>query len=217
MRRSQNLSHPPRIYPAFPEYRPTLSPQICDPPRIYPSLQNIPLLRRYMHTPKIYPSVPEYTHPLNIYMRHSRNPPSNPKYTPILNIYMRPSQNLSLHFIIYTLLYQVELPESTPSLQNIPPFSTTICDAPKIYPVLPESTPPSQYIPPPPKYAKLPESTPPFRIYPLLHHYMRHSHNLPLPSRIYPPLNLDMRLWPETLLESTPSSQNIRPLFNIHT
>ena len=28
------------------------------------------------------------------------------------------------------------LPESTPSSQNIPPFSTTICDPPRIYPAL---------------------------------------------------------------------------------
>ena len=81
------------------------------------------------------------------------------------------------------------LPEYIPSFQNIGllPYSTTICNAPKIYPALPE-------YPPSLRYASLPESNPPSRIYPLLNHYMRHSHNLPLHPRIYPPLNIHMRL-----------------------
>ena len=137
-------------------------------------------------------------------MRHSQNSPSDPKYTPTLNIcdpppestppsqnrippifdnYMRHFQNPPLLSRIYPLLYQVRLPESTPSFQNIPPFSTTICDAPGIYPALPEYT-----LPPSLRNATLPESTHPSRIYPLLHHYMRHSHNRPLP-----PLNILMR------------------------
>ena len=62
---------------------------------------------------------------------------------------------------------------------------------------------------------------PPSRIilYPLLRHHMRHSHNLPLPPRIYPLSNIYMRLWPGTLPESTPLSQNIpgTPLSNIYT
>ena len=75
------------------------------------------------------------------------------------------------------------LPESTPRSQNIPPFSTTICDPPRIYHSLPEYTllfnnymRPSQNQPPPPKIY------PP----PLLNDYniMRPSQNLPLPPRI---------------------------------
>ena len=46
----------------------------------------------------------------------------------------------------------------TPSSQNIPPFSTIICDPPKIYPSVPEYRP---YPPFQQLYATLPESTPP--------------------------------------------------------
>ena len=43
---------------------------------------------------------------------------------------------------------------------------------------LPESITPSHYLPRPPEYT------------PLLHHYVRHCHNLSLPHRIYRPLNI---------------------------
>ena len=98
------------------------------------------------------------------------------------------------------------LPESTPPSKNIPPFSTTICDPPRIYPSLPEYTLFSTKV----LYATLPESTPPsqnipplstnillcgaLRICPtlpeytpLFNNYMRLCQNLPLPLRIYPP------------------------------
>ena len=172
---------------------------------------NLPIPPEYtpfldtMRTPIIYPSLPEYTRPLNIYMLHSRNPP----YPHFKHIY-------------------AILPESTPPFQNISSFISN--RAPRIYPIFTEYTPPpifynymrrsqNQSHPPriyptlpiyPPKYATLPESTPPFRIilYPLLHHHMRYSHNLLLPLRIYPPLNIYLRLWPGTLPESIPPSQN---------
>ena len=69
MRRSQNLCRPPRIYPP-PRY-------ICDLSRIYQSLQNIPPSSPLCDTPIIYPWPPSRNipSPLNIYMRHSRNPP----------------------------------------------------------------------------------------------------------------------------------------------
>ena len=79
--------------------------------------------------------------------------------------------------------------------------------------MLPESIPPSQNLPrslriyplpldmrPPPPF-----STHPSRIYRLLSHYMQRSHNLTLPSRIYP------LLYQVGLLECTPSFQNIPP------
>ena len=56
----------------------------------------------------------------------------------------------------------IRLPESTSPSQNIPPFSTTICDPPRIY-------------------SSLPEYTPIFNNYKI----MRPSQNLPLPSRIF--------------------------------
>ena len=62
---------------------------------------------------------------------------------------------------------------------------------------------------------------------PLFHHYMRHSHNLPFPPRIYHPLNIHKRLWDTpgippkiytsfkhlyaSVSVSTPPSQNITP------
>ena len=73
---------------------------------------------------------------------------------------MRHFLNPPLPSRIYPLLYQVRLPESTPSFQNIPPFL-------QLYVMLPQSTPPSKNIPPPLK--------------------MRPSQNLPHLFRIYPP------------------------------
>ena len=139
---------------------------------------------------------------------------------PLLNSYMWPSQNLHIppridtpppymwqsHKLplpprIYPVLYKVTLPESTSSFQNIPPFSTTMYDARRIYPPpLQEYIPLSQNIglPPPLRYATLPESAHSSKIYPLLRHYA-HSHNLPLPPIIYPPFK---HLY-ATLTEST--------------
>ena len=101
---------------------------------------------------------------------------------------MRPSQNIPLP------------PEYTP-------FSTTVCDLPRIYPSLPEYRPT-------PLFNKcicatLPESTPPSKNIPprLSNNYMRPSHNLPLLPRIYPLFNKCMcdphRIYPP--------SQNIPP------
>ena len=66
------------------------------------------------------------------------------------------------------------------------------CRAPRIYPIFTEYTPLPFFTTPnispsPLKYATLPEFTLPTRIilYPLLHHHMRHSHNLP-PSQNIP-------------------------------
>ena len=57
---------------------------------------------------------------------------------------MRPSQNLPQPPRIYPpfqqLLYYATLPESTPPSQNLSPFSTTLCDAPRIYTSFPEYT-----------------------------------------------------------------------------
>ena len=151
----------------------------------------------------------------------------------------------------------IRLPEYTPPSQNIPLFSTTICDPPRIYP------PPPEYIPfsttiilcdPPRIYPSLPESTPLFnqfmcattticdpprihppppehtpfsttvcdlpRIYPSLPEYrptpfstnvyVRPSHNLPLPSRIYPPFQ-QMYVRPS---QNLPPLPEYTPLFN---
>ena len=103
---------------------------------------------------------------------------------------MRHSHNLPLpRFPEYTpVLYKVTLPESTSSLKNIPPFSTTICDAPKAYLTLPESTPPSQ------------------NIYPLTID-MRPSQNLPIIPE-YTPFSITMcdppRIYPLLPEEDTP-------------
>ena len=99
------------------------------------------------------------------------------------------------------------LPESTPLSQNIGPtllFNNYI--RPRIYPSLPEYTPFSTTICGPPRiYPSLPEYTP-FSTSTI----MRPSQNLPLLPRIYPTFQ---QLY-ATLPESTPSSQNIPPLFN---
>ena len=78
----------------------------------------------------------------------------------------------------------IRLSASTPPSQNIPPFSTTIWDPTRIYPFLPEYTP-------------------------LFNNYMRHSQNLPLPPRMYPPFQ--QLQYVATLPESTPPSRNIPP------
>ena len=59
---------------------------------------------------------------------------------------------------------------------------------PRIYPALPEHAPPPLDMRPVQNLTFSPEYTP------LPHHYMRHSHNLPLAPRIYT-LNIHMRLW----------------------
>ena len=87
-------------------------------PRIYPP----PVSTTICDPPRIYPSRPEYTLLYNNYMRPFQNPPLFPRiYPPFQQLY-------------------VTLPESTPPSQNIPPFSTTICDPPRIYPSLSEYT-----------------------------------------------------------------------------
>ena len=89
-------------------------------------------------------------------------------YLPLFNNYniMRHSQNLPLLPRIHPPFQQLyaTLPESIPPSQNISPFSTTMCDPPRIYPSLQGHTPlfnsymtPSKKFPPP-----LPESPSPF-------------------------------------------------------
>ena len=111
--------------------------------------QNLPRV-----DPELYPRV-DYV--------DSQNLPPPPKiYTPLFNNYMRPFQNLPLPPRIYPSFQQLyaTLPESTLPSQNIPLFSTIICNPPRIYPSLPEYTPlfndynimrPFQNLPLPPK------------------------------------------------------------------
>ena len=97
----------------------------------------------------------------------------------------------------------LRLPESTPPSQNIPPFSTTICDPPRIYSFLPEYTPFQQLIlcDPPRIYPSLPEYTSPL------------STTTCDPPRTYYSLPEYIPFFNKficgTLLESTPPSQNI--------
>ena len=97
------------------------------------------------------------------------------------------SQNLLLPPRIYPPFQQLyaTLPESTTPFQNIPLFSTTICDPPRINLSLPEYTPPP--------FSTIIILRDPPRIYPSLSEYiplfnnsMRRSQNLPLLPRIYP-------------------------------
>ena len=180
---SQNI-HPPfkhlRSYATLPEYTrllykatllestlPLFSQLHATLPWSTPPPQNIPpsILKHLCDPPRIHPLLlwiypSPYKH---LYATHPEStPPSQNRY-PFFGNYMRHSHNLPLPSWIY------------------PPFSTKfyICDATRIYPALPKSTPPSRiYPPPPPRYATLSEYTHSSRIYPLLHHYMRHSHNL---------------------------------------
>ena len=140
------------------------------PPRLSPP----PFQTIYMcDSPRIYPSLPEYTPLFKNYRPMLRIYPSGllPQYTPIFN----------------KCILCATLPESTPPSQNIPPFSATVCDPPKIYPSLP-------------KYTLI------FNKYII----MPPCQNLPLPSGIYPLFN---QFICATLPESTPpgSSHNIPP------
>ena len=79
-----------------------------------------------------------------------------------------PSKNIGLLPLTTDLCVQPST-ETTPSYQNIPPYSTTICDAPRIYPSFPEYTPLfSKCI-----CATLPEYTPLFNNYTIMR-----SHNI---------------------------------------
>ena len=135
----------PRIIPLF-------NPFICAtlPESTHPS-QNIPPFQQiYMSDPpRIYHSLPEST--------------------PIFNNYIRPSQYLPLTLRIYpppsfNKFISATLPEYTPPSQNIPPFSTNICEPPRIYPSLSEYTPFKQmYMCDPPRiHPSLPEYAPLF-------------------------------------------------------
>ena len=119
--------------------------------------------------------------------------PSLPVNTPVFN-----------KFICATL------PESTPHSQNIPPFSTTICDPSGIYPSQNIRTSfstnlyvrPSQNLPLPPR---------------IFNNYMRHSQRLPPPSQNAPPFSTTIgicdtsRIYPSRP-DYTPPSQNIHLL-----
>ena len=142
--------------------------------------------------PRIYFSIPEYI-PFSTILcaRSSQNLPI-PEYTPLFN---------KFKFVCATF------PESSPHFKNITPFSTTICDTPRIYPSLTDYTSPpfstnvyvrsSRNLPLPPRIyppplfnkficATLPESIPPSQNIPPFNNYMRHSQKLPLPPRIHP-------------------------------
>ena len=110
--------------------------------------------------PRIYPG--------GIVYGGSQNPPLPPRIYPLYCDYLK----------------CLRLPESTPPSQNIPHFSTTMCDPLRIRPFLPEYTP-------------------------LFNYCMRHSQNLPLPPRIYPPFNNNRR--PS---QNLPLPPRIHPLFN---
>ena len=147
---------------------------MCDPPRIYLFL-------------------PEYT-----------PPPSQQLYA-TLPEYTLPSQNIPPLFnkcICATLPEYT--PPSLPPSQNTPPFSTTKCDLPRIYPTFnnynimrcSQNVPlPPRIYPPPPfqqLYMTLPESTPPFQNIPTfqqLYYYTTLPEYFPpsISSRIYPP------------------------------
>ena len=114
---SQNSPLPPRIYPLFNNYnimRPSQNPPL--PPRIYPPFKPI-----YMcDPPRIYPSLPSKIPPPPFQQLYATPPESTPPSQNIppfsAIVYVRPSQNLLFSPRIYP-----------------PPFSTTICDPPRIY------------------------------------------------------------------------------------
>ena len=121
-------------------------------------------------------------------------------YPPFQQIYMCDPPRIYHPPPLFNKFTCATLPESTTPSQNIPSFSTPICDPPRIYSSLLEYTPFSTPICDPPRiYPSLPEYTP------LFNTYMRPSQNLPLPSRIYPPFQ---HLY-ATLPESTPPPQKI--------
>ena len=128
---------------------------------------------------------------------------------------MRPSQNLPLPPRIYPTFQQLyaTLPESTPPSQNIPPFSTTVCDPPRIYPSLPAYTPifNNYFIMRRSQNLSLPP-----RIYPPFNNCMRHSQKLSFPQRIHPTFLTTIFLVSFLQLymisqESTPQSLNVPP------
>ena len=164
------------------------------PPRIYPfeqlyatlpgstlPSQNIPPFEQLCATIQDLPLPPRIP-PLstNLYVRPSQNLPFPLRIYPPLNNCMRPSQNLPLPPRIYPLLHKficATLPESTPPSHNKPPLSTTS----RIYPSLPEYTPFSTNL-----YVRPSQNLPlPPKIYPPLNNYIRPSQNLSLPCRIY--------------------------------
>ena len=123
-------------------------------------------------------------------------PPSQNRIPPFFEKYMRHFHNPPLPSRLYALFIKCGS-QNLPHLSRIyPPFlqlgvmrcSQNLPRLPRIYP-------------PPLRNAIFPEYTHPSRIYPLLHHYMRHSHNRPLP-----PLNIYMRHF-----QNPPPTQNIPP------
>ena len=156
MRHSQNITLLPRIHPplfnkciyaTLPESTPPsqnilpFSTTVCDPPRIYPSVPEYTpfstIITLCFH-PRIYPSLPEYT-PLPFQPIYMYDPPRI--YIPFLTtiyhgprIYLPPpSQNIPLFSTTIC-----DPPRISPPSQNIRPFSKTICDPPRICPSLPE-------------------------------------------------------------------------------
>ena len=180
-----NLPLPPRIYPLFNNsMRP--SQNLLLPPRIYPFQQ----MYNMCDPLRIYLFLPGYTPPL-------------------FNNYMRPSQNIPFPLRIYPpfqQMYMCDPPKIYPSLppsQNTPPFSTTKCDLPRIYPTFNNYNIMrcSQNLPLPPRIYPPPFSTTiydPPRIYPSLPEYTHFSTTILLyhSPRIYPPLHLSQNIPP---------------------
>ena len=121
---SQNLPHPLRIYPLPLDMQPSHNLPI--PPEYTPFWATI------CNANIIYPSLPEYT-----------PPPFKHLYATLTESTLRPK-----------ILYQVGLPECTPSFQSTPLFynfmrcSRNLSRPPRIYPALPEYTPSPLYMRP---------------------------------------------------------------------
>ena len=136
MRRFQNPSHPPSIYPALPEYTPALYKVTL--PESTPFVQNLPpppplvynYMRHFQNLP-LPPSLPEFTslqttcdppriHPLSQNIPPFKYlfvtlPESTPP-SPFFDNYMRHSHKPPLPPRIYPLSYKMAVPESTPSV-----------------------------------------------------------------------------------------------------
>ena len=155
--------------------------------------QNIPPFKHLCEAlPESTPSqnIPPFKH-LYVTLSDCTPPSQNIHPPPLLNIldHMRPSQNIPAFYI-----------------KQPPSILKHLCDPPRIHPLLLWIYPsPFKHL-----YATHPESTLPSQNrYPFFGNYMRHSHNLPLPSRIYPPPHFLQSSIYVTLPESILPSQNL--------
>ena len=142
--------------------------------------------------------------------------PSIPEYTPLSkNVYVRPSQYLHPPPPEYTPPFSTTIcnpPRIYPSLSEInipPPFQLLKCDIPRIYPSIPEYTPLSKNV-----YVQ-PSQYPPLlpRIYPPFSTIICDTPRIypPLALRIYPSLQQLHAYYYATIPEFIPPSQNIPP------